>query len=68
MDVGSRSIKMVSHWYQIENPLPDSIIDGLIKTRNITDAAHDTTGGNSDHQGTSFYLPKYHYLYLKREK
>ena len=50
-------LKMVSHHYQTEKPLPDSIINGLIKTRNITDAAHDTTGCNSDHEGQLISRP-----------
>ena len=51
-------LKMVSHHYQTESRLPDSIIDGLIKTRSITDAAHNTTGGNSDHEGTELFFAK----------
>ncbi len=58
-------LKMISHHYQTENSLPDSMIDGLIKTRNITDAAHDTTGGNSDHEGTELLFAKLSWALFK---
>ena len=51
-------LKMVSHHYQTKKSLPDDVIDALIKTRTITDAAHNTTGGNSDHEGTEHLFAK----------
>lgn len=51
-------LKRISRHYQTGNSLPDSVIDDLIKTRNLTDAAHPTTAGNSDHAGTELLFAR----------
>lgn len=51
-------LKMISCHYQTQRPLPDSSIAGLIETRNFFDAAHNTTGGNGDHDGTQLLFSK----------
>lgn len=51
-------LKKIGHHYQTGVSLPDSIIDQLLETRSINDAAHIATGGNSDHTGTELLFAK----------
>lgn len=46
-------LKKISHHYLTGDHLPDSQIDGLLRSRGFGDAAHQATAGNGDCAGTS---------------
>lgn len=45
-------LKKISHHYQTGVALPDTLIDGLLKSRGFGDAAHPATAGVGDCAGT----------------
>lgn len=61
-------LKMISCHYQTGKSLSDSSIEGLIKTRDFFDAAHNATGGNGDHDGTQLVFSKTSLFIFKEGK
>lgn len=49
-------LKLISSHYQTGERLSDRLIEGLLQTRGLKDAAHSATGGDSDHAATELYF------------